>query len=216
MSLMLSALPARVLAGALGLVVIVLTYHLSTSQAGVANLVRLADRSISDPISNLKVSLKQMSSAPPVIQAIVTNKNSYPVTVVSYDSPLDSLALKLGLLSITPESSSSPLSLPVVQARRMWPPPADALVAIAPGESVVNDITVDGLGFDEKVLESVSRASVALIGNWHAVWPKDKESMVNIELGSVDPDPDVYSGPFASESLNIRIGGVWSGPRLSV
>ncbi|KAG5928153.1 hypothetical protein E4U53_002738 [Claviceps sorghi] len=207
MGLVRSAPWARAIAGALGLIAIVVTYCLATSQADVAKLVgtRMTRRSTSSPISNLEVSLKQTCASPPAIQAIVTNKNSFSVTVVTYDSPLDNLALKLGLVSITPEGSSSPIPLPVFQARRMWPPPADSLVTIAAGGSAVSDIDMGGLDFDEELLESGSRASVTLVGKWHAVWPTGKDSVENFNLGGVDPVTDVYSGSFASKSLAISI-----------
>ncbi|KAG6026815.1 hypothetical protein E4U41_001165 [Claviceps citrina] len=164
----------------------------------------MAQRSTtSSPIGNLQVSLKQTSSSPLVVQAAVMNKNSYPVTVVCYDSPLDSLALKRGLVSITPENSGSPLDLPVIQVRRMWPPPADALIPIAPGGSVVNNITIGGPGFDDNLLKSVSRATVTMAGKWLAVWAKEKDSIENIDVAGADPDPEVYSGRFASDSLIV-------------
>ncbi|KAG5928527.1 hypothetical protein E4U42_000510 [Claviceps africana] len=199
---------ARAASGALGLIAIIGTYCLAASQGGVITLVRtnLSTRSISSPISNLEVSLKQTCASPPAIRAIVTNNNSFPVTVVTYDSPLDNLALKLGLLSITLEGSSSPLPLPIVGARRIWPPPPESLVTIAAGESAATDIDMGGPKFGVELFESSSRASVTLVGNWHAVWPKDKSSLENFNLGSASPDPDVYSGPFASETLAISIG----------
>ncbi|KAG6007134.1 hypothetical protein E4U21_006318 [Claviceps maximensis] len=206
MGIVRSALPALVLAGTLGLIAFILTYRLTTTQDDVASRVRMTGRSISrfsNPVRNLEVSLEGMSLSPLVIRAVVTNLNCFPVTVVSYDSPLDTLAFKLGLLSVTPRGSSSPLPLPVIEVRRIWPPPADALVTIAPGQSVVNEIVLSGPTFEEKLLDLVSSASVTLIGRWEAVWIKDKGSIHQIALGSLDPDPDVYNGPFVSNSLDI-------------
>ncbi|KAK2601990.1 hypothetical protein QQS21_004416 [Conoideocrella luteorostrata] len=196
---------ARILFSALVLVAILWAHHPSTSQAEVANFSDMADRSIADPIANLEVSTKQTSSSPPAIQVSVTNRNAYPVTVLSYDSPLDSMALRLGLISITPEGSEKPLHLPELQVRRMWPPPSDALIEIAPGKSAAIDIIIGGRGFDEEILRSVSRASLTLAGTWQAVWAKEKGSIADINLGGVDPDTDVYRGAFASENLVIKI-----------
>lgn len=197
---------SRVLLGALILVALVLTYRSSTRQPGIANFVKMTDRSAANPITKLEVSLKQISSSPAKIQVSVTNKNDYPVTVLSYDSPLDTMALKLGLVSITPAGTSKALSLPKVSVRRMMPPPDDALIPIAPGESVTNDIVFGGRDSGEEVLSSVSKASVHLSGKWQAVWAKEKDDLEEVNLGGVHPDPDVHHGDFSSEVIEVSIG----------
>lgn len=197
---------SRVLLGAFILIALVLTYRSSMSQAGIANFVKMTDRSAANPITKLEVSLKQTSSSPATIQVSVTNKNDYPVTVLSYDSPLDTMALKLGLVSITPAGASKALTLPKVAVRRMMPPPDDALIPIAAGESVTKDIVFGGRDIGQDVLSSVSKASVHLSGKWQAVWAKEKGDLEEVNLGGAQPDPNVHSGTFSSKAIDVAIG----------
>lgn len=197
---------SRAALGILLIVALILTYRISLSQTTHAkSYVRMTDRSSINPIPKLEVTLKQTSASPATVQVSVTNKNDYAVTVLSYDSPLDVMALSLGLVTITPDGASKPLNLPKRQVRRVMPPPSDALIPIAPGRTVTSDIVLAGSGVEE-ALRSVSKVSVRISGNWQAVWAKRKGDIGEVKLGGVQPDPAVFSGGFSSEAVHVTVG----------
>ncbi|KAH7311630.1 hypothetical protein B0I35DRAFT_481580 [Stachybotrys elegans] len=156
-----------------------------------------------DPISNLHLSLSQTSTSPPTIQVAVTNKNDGPITVTTYDTPLDPLAAQLGLLSITPAGAAAPLELNTIYVRRQWPPPEDCFITIEPGKTATNDLVLK-----EPVipLDTIGdKATVKLAGRWEAVWQATKEA-VNVparhDLATLS---EVSSGDFASDSLEVKL-----------
>ncbi len=101
----------------------------------MARRARLSSSAMaSNPIDKLAIALHQTSGSPATVRATVTNNNDHPVTVLTYQSPLDPAALALGLLSITPSGASQPLELPTIKMSRQWPPPGDALVSLDAGE----------------------------------------------------------------------------------
>ncbi|KFH45416.1 hypothetical protein ACRE_037760 [Hapsidospora chrysogenum ATCC 11550] len=156
-----------------------------------------------DPIPGLKVTLKQSSTAsPPSVVATVTNTNTErPVSILSYDSPLDRLALQLGLLSITPTGADEPLDLPKIQVRRVWPPRREDLITIPPGESASNDIV---LRSDIVPPEEIrGGATVVLNGQWRAVWANNKDEISDASLGDPGSSSDAFQGSFQSNELEI-------------
>ena len=146
------------------------------------------------PIPKLSLQLSQTATSPPTIRVTVTNNNAGPVTILSYNSPLDDLALRVGLVTITPEGATQPLDLPLIKANRLWPPPKSALVGFAAGESHRSDIVLAGHGVPEGKLGK--RASVKMAGTWHGVWAKDKD---DVDGGGGDG----YTGDFESNVLEI-------------
>lgn len=167
-----------------------------------------------DPVAGLNVSISQSTTSPPTIVATVKNNNSHLVTITPYQSPFDQLILELGNLSIVPgddsDSSSNssagsgankPLSYPTIALKRVWPPPADSLVTLGPGESHTAEIVLR----DPVPLRQLgSSATVKLSGQWMSVWRRAKE-----EIGDADWDdvsnPDEFSGEYESNSLEIMI-----------
>lgn len=156
----------------------------------------------SNPIGNLAVTLRQTSPSPPTVRVSVANNNDHDVTILSYQSPLDGLALPLGLLSIMPAGSSEPLELLTIKAGRMWPPPDDCLIVVAPGAAATNDLVLKAPTVPMDKL--AGKATVALKGRWMAVWdrPRDKLSDREIENSS----GSAFAGDFATEDLEITIG----------
>lgn len=192
----------RIVLGVFITVALLLVYR-TGSHADRTRSSKMSDRSASGPIAGLEVSLKQTSTSPPTVRVAVENKNSHPVTVVSYDSPLDDMALRLGIVSITPAGQSEPVELPILQVRRMWPPPSDALITIPAGKAQTNDIVLKGPGVPEGKLGT--KPSIRLSGRWSGVWAKDKDNIGEINLGDVTPDPDVHVGSFSTDALEVNM-----------
>ncbi|RFU81593.1 hypothetical protein TARUN_598 [Trichoderma arundinaceum] len=171
-----------------------------------------------DPLTGLNVSISQSTTSPPTIIATVKNNNSHLVTIAPYRTPFDSLVLEQGILSVVPgggaddsDSSSSnssanssankPLDYPTIMLKRSWPPAADLLVTLGPGESRTAEIVIR---HPVPLRQLGSSATVKLSGQWMSVWRRAKE-----EIGAADWDdvsnPDEFSGQYESNSLEIML-----------
>ena len=102
---------------ALGIFVVLIVLWNTWSSSNSGSVTSQQERvDMSDQtLSELKVSVRQASSSPPKLTIGVTNTHSSPVTIFTWDSPLDPLAVQLGLLSFTPEGQDSPINIPTIQ-----------------------------------------------------------------------------------------------------
>ncbi|KAK3346359.1 hypothetical protein B0T25DRAFT_277653 [Lasiosphaeria hispida] len=101
--------------------------------------------------------------SPPTITLTITNPSSDPYTLLTWGSPLDPLALPLGLLAITlPSGLPLPLEPPRILVKRRTPPPAEDFVTIEPGGAASRDVVLRPPVFDAAALraEGVERARV--------------------------------------------------------
>lgn len=129
----------------------------------------MSDFSLTD---NLEVRLSQASAAPAPSLSISV-KNTHPstaVTLLRWDSPLDPLALQLGLISVTAAGAPAPIDMPTIQIRRAMPPGADSLVTLQPGESASSVVELRD-SFVPKDTWAQGKAKVGMKGSWGAVWP---------------------------------------------
>ncbi|CAH0052978.1 unnamed protein product [Clonostachys solani] len=165
------------------------------------------DVAAESPIPGLEVSLTQVkASSPPVVTVTVTNRNRFAVTLLTYDSPVDRAALKLGIVLVTPEGASAPLELPRIQFRRVWPPGPGQLVTLAPaGEA--GSRTRSEIEFDDGALDpaQLGGAKVVVKGRWKAVWKMAKEDIGQASLDDPDGNPDAFQGDFQSDELEIVV-----------
>jgi hypothetical protein len=196
----------RLIIGVLAFVT-VLAYSNAEGATTHANQQRIMARDApidKDPIPGLKVTLKQSSTAsPPSVLATVTNTNTEPVSILSYDSPLDRLALQLGLLSIAPTGADEPLDLPKIQVRRVWPPRREDLITIPPGDSASDDIVLrSDIVPPEEIKDG---ATVVLKGEWRAVWAKNKDEISDTSLEDPGSSSDAFQGSFGSNELEISV-----------
>ncbi|KAM0525516.1 hypothetical protein ACHAPE_000223 [Trichoderma viride] len=155
----------------------------------------------SSPIAGLRVAIKQTSTSPLTITSTVINDNEHTVTFLIYNSPLDTAAPAIGLLTITPDGASEPLDLPKLQIQRQWPPSPESLIQLQPGASQTAEIVLK----DFIASKITGKASVILKGRWDMVWNKQKDDVTaeTIEQAQLQAEPDVFSGSFASDSLEI-------------
>ncbi|KAL7910851.1 hypothetical protein GGI35DRAFT_326656 [Trichoderma velutinum] len=155
----------------------------------------------SSPIDRLRVTIEQTKTSPLTITSTVVNENTHPVTFLLYNSPLDTIAPTIGLLTITPDGALQPLELPEIQIRREWPPSPDSLIQLGPGASQTAEIVLK----DFITSQLDRKASVVLKGHWDMVWTKQKDDITvdMIEQAQAQPNPDVFTGSFATESLEI-------------
>ncbi|KAI0008994.1 hypothetical protein F4779DRAFT_411716 [Xylariaceae sp. FL0662B] len=168
--------------------------------------------SISDPVvgenmadtvaSKLKVSVRQTSSSPPKLAIGVTNTLSEPVTILSWNSPLDPLALQLGLLSFIPAGSDGPVEIPKIQVRRQMPPGRESFMKIEAGQTKEQELELR-----EPIvpLEKLGgRVSVVCKGYWLGVWPSSSSVLESV-LEEEEASEGASRGSFESQVIYIEI-----------
>lgn len=153
------------------------------------------------PIAGLRVAISQTSTSPLTIASTVVNDNEHTVTFLVYNSPLDTAAPSIGLLTITLDGASEPLDLPKLQIQRQWPPSPESLIQLQPGASQTAEIVLK----DFIASKITGKASAILKGRWDMVWNKQKDDVTAemMEQAQLQAEPDVFSGSFASEELEI-------------
>ncbi|KAI1129857.1 hypothetical protein F5Y10DRAFT_237412 [Nemania abortiva] len=154
-------------------------------------------------LSELKVSVRQTSSSPPKLTIGVTNTHSSPVTVFTWDSPLDPLAVQLGLLSFTPEGKDAPIDLPTIQVRRLMPPGDDAYVTIEPGQTEEREVLLKRPMVPLDQLQG--KTKVVCKGEWKSVWAAKKEDISAESLKNAGADEASLKGSFESEPVDIEL-----------
>ncbi|KAK2057237.1 hypothetical protein LY76DRAFT_594374 [Colletotrichum caudatum] len=155
-------------------------------------------------LANLAVRIRQTSTSPPTLALSVTNNHGIPLTILRWKTPLDPLAIQLGLVYITPEGGSEPIELPTIELRRVMPPPQDALVTLQPGEREEQEVVLkepivplDQLG---------KTARVAVKGKWGTVWPTTADNLSQENIEKLQFGDGVLTGDFESEAIDLVIG----------
>jgi hypothetical protein len=154
-------------------------------------------------LRNLEVTIEQMEKDPVLLRTSVKNNNDVPVTILSYGSPLDALAIQLGTLYITPKDESAPLEILQIEASRLWPPADDALIEIAPGSTAFWESTLQ-----EPVVPMdriFKGATVQLKGTWSSVWTKEKKDIDYSSLEEGSRANETLTGPYRSNVLEIEV-----------
>ncbi|GKU01253.1 hypothetical protein FLAG1_03397 [Fusarium langsethiae] len=154
-------------------------------------------------LRNLEVVITQEEKNPVLMRTAVKNNNDHPVTILSYGSPLDALAIQLGTLYITPKGGSEALEILQIEASRLWPPMEDALIELGAGQTAIWESTLQ-----EPVvpMDSVFEgATVQLKGTWTAVWPREKEGIDFSELEEGTPINGTLTGSYKSNVLDIQV-----------
>ncbi|KAK3320235.1 hypothetical protein B0T19DRAFT_404747 [Cercophora scortea] len=123
--------------------------------------------SLSLPLSlPLSLSLSQQSISPPTLLTTITNTSpSETYTLLTWSSPLDTLALQLGLVAITTPPDDTPFPTPKIMVKRAMPPPTTSLVTLAPGESASQEVVFREPIVDlEKLREVLDEAGEKTVG----------------------------------------------------
>ncbi|KAF4970577.1 hypothetical protein FZEAL_10008 [Fusarium zealandicum] len=155
------------------------------------------------PLRDLDVSLEQIQKSPPTVLVSVKNTRENNVTVLTYGSPLDPLAIQLGMLYITPEGQRSALEIQQLEVQRQWPPTEDALVQINAGETHSVEITIMEPVVPMYKLDK--KARVQLSGKWQAVWPAEKSKIPKDVIEAGGTGEHAVSGGFSSNKIDIDI-----------
>ncbi|EXF85064.1 hypothetical protein CFIO01_09630 [Colletotrichum fioriniae PJ7] len=147
-------------------------------------------------LSKLALRIRQTSENPPTLSFSVENKHDAPLTILRWNTPLDPLAIQVGLVSITPEGKSEPIEVHTVQLRRIMPPRPEDLVTLQPGESQEQEIV---LKEPIVALDSLGKtARVAVKGKWQVVWPTTADKLSQATLEKLQFGEGVLTGEFES------------------
>ncbi|KAJ0120457.1 hypothetical protein J7T55_015184 [Diaporthe amygdali] len=157
-----------------------------------------------DILSQLHISLSQASKSPPAISIKVTNNSPKPVTILTWDSPLDQLALSLGTVYITPSDASEPLEISRIMVQRKTPPSDESLVSLAPGESRENQVELRELLVPAEKLKG-KKSTVQVKGRWMGVWPKSRDELNEEAIEKGAHGGGAVAGTYSSESVEIEV-----------
>lgn len=101
----------------------------------------------------------------PTLRATVQNRATHQITVLTYNGLLDKAAKALGIIHVIDNSTGKELPSDPIQFRRVWPPPRDAFVEIAPHDSVEVHIPLTAHKLDAgKEYEVVAKWA------WQGLW----------------------------------------------
>ncbi|KAI1766333.1 hypothetical protein GGR53DRAFT_220552 [Hypoxylon sp. FL1150] len=153
-------------------------------------------------IPNLQVSVRQVSTSPPKLGIAVTNANPEPVTVLTWNSPLDPLALQLGLLSFA--SDGGPIDIPTIQIRRKMPPGADSLATIGAGQTKEQELELREPIVPLGRLRGTT-VGVVCKGEWMSVWPSEADAISQASLENAGTGEDAFRGSFQSEAVDVEL-----------
>ncbi|KAL1649151.1 hypothetical protein SLS58_001725 [Diplodia intermedia] len=167
-----------------------------------------------DLLSHLHVSVAQSSTTPPTLTLTLKNTHpSTPLTLLNWESPLDPLALQLGLITIYPADNDSkddnePLPLATIQVSRKLPPGRDQLVSLAPGESRARDVVlrepVVPLG-KVREMDGKKRVKVVCGGRWKAVWGAAGDGVGDAALERMGADEGAVGGVWEAEAVVVEL-----------
>ncbi|GKT62924.1 hypothetical protein ColTof4_05480 [Colletotrichum tofieldiae] len=201
----MSNLQARNLFRPIVFVVVIILVLASWNRNGAPRdtMTEQENQSTGAALANLAVRIRQISSSPPTLALSVTNHHDAPLTILRWKTPLDPLAIQMGLVSITPEGKSEALELPTIELRRVMPPPPDDLVTLQPGERREQEVVLkepivplDQLG---------KTARVAVKGKWQTVWPTTADKLSKETIEKLQFGDGVLTGEFESEAIDVII-----------
>ena len=155
----------------------------------------------------IAVSLRQISPSTGITGVVlkVANIGSGPVTILAWDSPLDPLALQLGLLSLTPVGSDGPLDIPAVKISRQVPPEEDSLITIDPGSSQENKIIFKEPIVPLDILKG-SQVDVECKGRWRSIWSAKRSELSAETINALGiGDETAFKGDFQSNHVEILV-----------
>ena len=150
----------------------------------------------------LTVTLSQAASSTPGVIIKVANTGKSPVTILTWESPLDPLAVQLGLLTLTPAGAEEPLDIATIKVSRQLPPDEESLVSLAPGESRENEVV-----FKEPVVpldQFKGKVAVVCKGRWMSVWSAKRGDLSAETIGKLGAgDASSFPGHFLSNSIEV-------------
>jgi len=151
---------------------------------------------------------EQPSAFPTVLLSVTNTSKNKPYTILSWSSPLDPLALQLGLFSLVVLPSGRRIQINAIMLKRHTPPTDDAYVTIEPGatkqqEVLIREPSVDVAGLAGKTV------LVSWLGSERpiAVWEAKKEDLSGEDLGSWEgwSDAPLHWDPSTTQPAEVEV-----------
>ena len=131
------------------------------------------------------------------LHVVVHNATQHPVTVLSWDSPLDPRASILGVFQVREAESSRLIEGDVVEFARKLPPNRESYVEIAANQQTETWIKLPNLE-----LQSGNEYAIDTRGQWKAFWAKGFNEIPDRDLQDLTGG---ISEGFSSSIARIRI-----------
>lgn len=144
---------------------------------------------------DLQLSVRLSTTPERKLKITIANHDSRePRTFLSWDTPFDSRALDMGILTLKDAASGKRLPSPGLKVNRKLPPPRDDLVEVAAGGHVSKEIELKApwLPRDGR------KVQVAAEGEWKAVWKKSSDAVKDNELAEFGGEAAIR-GEFCSD-----------------
>ncbi|EQB56618.1 hypothetical protein CGLO_03354 [Colletotrichum gloeosporioides Cg-14] len=179
---------------------LVLTYNHGSSRDTQSNMSEETNINV---LSKLSIRIRQSSTSPPTVTFSVTNEHTTPLTILRWATPLDPLALQLGVLSVTPDGADAPLEIDTVALKRVMPPRDEDMVTLQPGDTTENEVILRDtvLPFDRLG----KKPRVAAKGTWQTVWPTMADKLSKDTLMQLQFGDGVLSGEFETEAIEVTV-----------
>ncbi|KAG8525688.1 uncharacterized protein KY384_000448 [Bacidia gigantensis] len=155
-------------------------------------------------LSLLHVSISAVTSSfqpdtPLQVNVRVQNNADHPVTILTWDSPLDPQAGLLGLFEMEDVATKQPVALATARFARQLPPSPDSFVEIKSHKDLNSSTTLPTIGLG---LPPKSEYKVEARGSWRAVWDGTKDEISRLTLESMTGGS---TGEFHSNELTVEI-----------
>ncbi|KAK1777214.1 hypothetical protein QBC45DRAFT_331264 [Copromyces sp. CBS 386.78] len=167
---------------------------------------------------SLLITQPDPTASPPTLRLTLRNTSpSVPITLLTWSSPLDPLAIQLGLIQISsPSNPSNKMDFPELMIKRAMPPPEDALVTLGPGEArsqevVMREPIVNGEKLEELAEEGRVRVRVVCgkegdENSGVVVWAgKKREEVSDEEIELLGRGEEAERWRFESEVFAMKV-----------
>lgn len=135
---------------------------------------------------------------PVKVDVTVRNTANHPVTILSWDSPLDPKAGILGGLEMENIATGEPVPLVMARFARQLPPSLDDFIEIKSHHEATSSTTIPTLGLN---LPLDTTFEVHARGTWRAVWDGAK---ADISRATLEAMTGGSTGEFKSNKAKVK------------
>ncbi|KAF3483648.1 uncharacterized protein GIQ15_02972 [Arthroderma uncinatum] len=165
--------------------------HLTSRAASSSNKMATSLPQISIRPAHDAVSKDQK----PEVKVTVENPSDSPVTLLKWNTVLDTLAPSLGVFQLRDLTANEDVELNIMMVRRQLPAKESDLVEIEANGTIETTVT-----FQSLELKCGHKYSVQATGFWQAVWNMSKADVVS---GHLDQLSGGANGDFASNTVEF-------------
>ncbi|EFW14621.1 uncharacterized protein CIMG_11954 [Coccidioides immitis RS] len=165
------------------------------------NFLSVMTSPVSTPYSVPRVSIAATrdvlgTGEPCELEVAVHNDDAQStMTVLGWNSPLDKMAVILGVYEIRDRETGEVVEMDRIQVSRLLPPPPESLVEIKPKESEKLHVVLKGVN-----LPPGRTYTIRAEGWWQSVWHLPKEEVISRYLAD---QSGAISGDFLSNTVEV-------------